>query len=279
MKNIFLFALLSALLFPIGGTVVFYDGTTIEGDIKTVSTESVYMIPIGLSFPEEILMENVDSLKLYDGELMVADNQIILLYSNGEFISPEKAISSLEGNYDYDVEYVIIPNWSLNIYTGYPIIRAESLSDTYYDDINPVYGLSLGSPYGLFMGDFFMNLITEIAYYNFTKKSGEANVPFDGLAYQIGLSPGFFIGEASVSLTLCTGLYHAGSGFIAGGSIDLPLGGFITSKFSDYSIVDNFEDQIEALEIRLTSRSNIIQKKEGGSTYWADLGISFGYEF
>ena len=279
MKNIFLFVLLSPFLFSIGGTVVFYDGTTIEGDIKTVSSESVYLIPMGLSFPEEILMENVDSLKLYDGEIMVANNQIILLFSNGEFTSPGETVSNVKENYDYEVEYVIIPNWSLNIYTGYPIIRAESLSDTYYDDVNPVTGISLGTPYGVFMGDFFMNVITEIAYYNFTKKAGEANVPFDGVAYQIGLSPGFFIGEASLSLTLCTGLYHAGSGVIAGGSIDLPLGGFITSKFSDYSIVDNFEDQIEALEIRLTSRSNIVQKNEGGSTYWADLGISLGYEF
>ena len=279
MKSIFLFALLNTFLFSIGGTVVFYDGTTIEGDIKTVSDESVYLIPIGLSFPEEILMNNVDSLKLYDGKLLVANNKIILLFNNGEFISPGETVNNTEEDYDYDVEYVIIPNWSLNIYTGYPIIRAESLSDTYYDDVNPVTGISLGTPYGLFMGDFFMNLITEIAYYNFTKKSGEANIPFDGIAYQIGVSPGFFIGEASLSLTLCTGLYHAGSGIIAGGSIDMPLGNFIINNFSDVSIVDNFEDQIEALEIRLTSRSNIIQKNEGGSTYWADLGISFGYEF
>ena len=281
MKNIFLFALLSSILFPIGGTVVFYDGTTIEGDIKTVSTESVYMIPMGLSFPEEILMENVDSLKLYDGELMVANNQILLLYSNGEFISPEKAMNNNEESYDYDVEYVIIPNWSLNIYSGYPIYRASSFEE--FDKSNPIYGLSIGSPWGIFAGDFFMNVIGEIAYYNFQQKNNIDGKSFGGPAFQIGLSPGFFIGQTSISLTACTGFYKDDegdftSGIIAGGSIDLPLGTIILDKFGDVEFVENLEDQIESFEMRVTGRANLIQKNEG-STGWLGLGISIGYEF
>ena len=31
---------------------------------------------------------------------------------------------------------------------------------------------------------------------------------FGGLAFQIGLSPGFFFGQTSISLTACTGIYH-----------------------------------------------------------------------
>ena len=46
-----------------------------------------------------------------------------------------------------------------------------------------------------------MNGIAEFAYYNFQQSNNlEGQNQFDGFAYQIGLSPGFFIGETSISL-------------------------------------------------------------------------------
>ena len=278
MIKILPFLLLTSLLFPVGGVVIFNDGTTIEGDINGVNENSVYITPIGLSFPEEILMNNVDSLKLYDGKLLVANSQVLLLYSNGQFMTPEEEKLNREtAREEYDVEYVIIPNWSLNLYIGYPIIKATSFD--YYNDINPVFGLSIGSPYGIFMGDFFMNAIAEIAYYDFNLINRPDYEPFGGFAWQIVVSPGLFIGETSISLTACTGVYHAGTGFIAGGSIDLPLGGFILDKYGDVEIIENMEAMIEALEFRITGRSNVVQKTRGGTTGWLGAGISLGYEF
>ena len=278
MRKILPFLLLTSLLFPVGGVVIFNDGTTVEGDINGVNANSVYITPIGLSFPEEILMDNVDSLKLYDGKLLVANSQVLLLYSNGQFMTPEEEkLNRKVAREEYDVEYVIIPNWSLNLYTGYPIITGSSFD--YYDDINPIFGLSIGSPWGLFMGDFFMNAIAEIAYYNFNVINNPDYERFGGMAWQIGVSPGFFIGEYSISLTACTGIYHAGTGFIAGGSIDLPLGGIILDKYGDVEFVENMEEVIEALEIRVTGRANSVKKNDGGTTYWLGGGISLGYEF
>ena len=155
------------------------------------------------------------------------------------------------------IEYELVPNWSMNLYAGYPIITGSSFD--FYDDIKPVFGLSIGSPYGLFIGDFFINVIAELAYYSFKKKDNPDYEPFDGLAYQIGLGPGFFIGDVSVSATACTGYYHAGPGFIVGGSLDYPLDEFI--------------------EIRLTGRGNLVRKTGGDATWWAGAGISLGYEF
>ena len=278
MRKILLFLLLTSLLFPVGGVVIFNDGTTVEGDINGVNANSVYITPIGLSFPEEILMDNVDSLKLYDGKLLIANSQVLLLYSNGQFMTPEEEkLNRQTAREEYDVEYVIIPNWSLNIYTGYPIIKASSFD--YYNDINPVFGLSIGSPYGIFMGDFFMNAIAEIAYYDFNLINRPDYEPFGGVAWQIGVSPGFFIGETSISLTACTGVYHAGTGFIGGGSIDVPLGYLIMDRYGDVEFVENMEEVIEALEFRITGRSNVVQKTKGGTTGWIGLGISLGYEF
>jgi len=275
MRKIILLSFSISFLFSIDGKIVFYDGTTIDGQINSVDMGSIYITPIGLNFPEEILIDNVDSLKLDNGKLLVAGNQVLLLYSNGQFMAPgEEKQTARE---EYDVEYVITPNWSLNLYTGYPVIKASSFD--YYDDLSPVFGLSIGSPWGLFMGDFFMNAIAEIAYYNFKEKNNPNREDFSGFAAQIGVSPGFFIGETSISITACTGIYHAGTGFIAGGSIDLPLGGIIIDKYGDVEFVENMEEVIEALEIRATVRSNVVQKTEGGSTGWVGAGISLGYEF
>ena len=89
----------------------------------------------------------------------------------------------------------------------------------------------------------------------------------------------FFIGDMSSSLTACTGFYHAGPGIIIGGSIDVPLGGIIIDKYGDVEFVENIEEVIEALEIRVTGRANSVKKNDGGTTYWLGGGISLGYEF
>ena len=276
MRIVLIAILSSTFLFAVGGVVIFNDGTTIEGDVSSVSENTVSITPMGLTFPEEIRIENVDSLRLYDGKLLIANNEVRLMYANGEFyetgISPDN--NEAEMYEDYDVEYVIIPNWSLNLYTGYPLKTASSFEE--FDESNLLFGLSVGSPFGIFAGDFFMNVIGEFVYYNFQQKNNLEGQNFGGPAFQIGLSPGLFIGEASISLTACTGIYQNDkgemtSGFIAGGSLDIPLGNLL----SEYIDIDGDEFPIE---VRVTSRSNLISKDEG-ITGWLDGGISIGYEF
>jgi len=277
MRKIILLSFSISFLFSIDGKIVFNDGTTVDGQINSVNRSSIYITPIGLNFPEEIIIDNVDSLKLDNGKLLVAGNQVLLLYSNGQFTAPEEEKLNRQTPKEYNLEYVLVPNWSLNIYTGYPIIKGASFD--FYDDINPVYGLSIGSPWGFFMGNFFVNAIAELAYYDFNVTNNPDYERFGGMAWQIGVSPGFFIGEYSISLTACTGYYHAGPGFIAGGSIDLPLGSIILNKYGDVEFVENMEGVIEALEIRVTGRANTVKKYDGGTTYWLGGGISLGYEF
>ena len=280
MRKIILLSFSISFLFSIDGKIVFYDGTTIDGQINSVNMSSIYITPIGLNFPEEILIDNVDSLKLDNGKLLVAGNQVLLLYSNGQFTTPVEKNPSNQQKVFFPVEYVLVPNWSFNLYTGYPLIKASSFE--IYNDSSPVFGLSVGSPYGFFMSNFFVNMIFEIAKYNFNDSSGLRK--FGGWAFQVGASPGFFIGDMSISLTAATGIFHEGTGFITGASIDLPLGNIIIENYGDVSFVESFEEQIEAFEIRFTSRANIVQKEKsatdaGGATGWVGAGISLGYEF
>ena len=281
MRKIILLSFSISFLFSIDGEIVFYDGTTVDGQINSVNMSSIYITPIGLNFPEEILIDNVDSLKLDNGKLLVAGNQVLLLYSNGQFTAPGKNKSINQQESSYSVEYVLVPNYSLNLYTGYPLIKASSFE--IYNDSSPVFGLSIGTPYGFFMSNFFVNMIVEVAKYNFNESEGQKRA-FGGWAFQIGASPGFFIGDMSISLTAATGIFHEGTGFITGGSIDIPVGNLIIEKYGDISFVESFEEQIEAFEIRFTSRANIVQKAKsatdaGGATGWVGAGISLGYEF
>jgi len=280
MKKIILLAFSTSLLFSIDGKIVFYDGTTVDGQINSVTMSSIYITPIGLNFPEEIIIDNVDSLKLDNGKLLVAGNQVLLLYSNGQFTVPGEDKPNNQKK-SYPVEYVLVPNYSFNLYNGYPLLKASSFE--IYNDSEPVFGLSIGTPYGFFLSNFFVNAIIEVAKYNFNESKGTKR-KFGGWAFQIGASPGFFIGEMSISLTAATGIFHEGTGFIAGGSIDMPIGNIIIDNYGDMPIVESLEDQIEAFEIRFTTRANIVQKEQsdydqGGFTGWVGAGISLGYEF
>jgi hypothetical protein len=280
MRKIILLSFSISFLFSIDGKIVFYDGTTVDGQINSVTMSSIYITPIGLNFPEEILIDNVDSLKLDNGKLLVAGNQVLLLYSNGQFMAPGENKPSIQ-NQSYPVEYVLVPNYSFNLYTGYPLIKASSFE--IYNNSDQVFGLSIGTPYGFFMSNFFVNAIVEVAKYSFNESTGLKR-KFGGWAFQIGASPGFFIGEMSISLTAATGVFHEGTGFITGGSIDMPIGNIIIDKYGDMPIVESLEEQIEAFEIRFTTRANIVQKQQsdsdgGGATGWIGAGISLGYEF
>ena len=275
MKILLMLTLITNLLYSAGGVIVFNDGTTIEGDIISVDASTIQITPMGLTFPEQIRMENVDSLKLYDGNILIANGKVMFYYQYGQLMEPNSDDSVNQLSYEeYDVEYVVIPNWSLNLYTGYPLLKASSFKE--FDKSNFLFGLSVGSPYGIFAGDFFMNVIGEFVYYNFQQKNNLEGQSFGGPAFQIGLSPGLFIGQASISLTACTGIYQNDkgkmtSGFITGGSLDIPLGELL----SDYLDMDSEDIPIE---IRVTSRSNVISKDKG-TTGWLDAGISIGYEF
>jgi hypothetical protein len=170
-----------------------------------------------------------------------------------------------------EYEYGIVPNYSVNLYSGYPIVKASSFD--HYDKSRPVAGISVGTPYGYYGSDFFINANIEIFRYIFRRSVN--NQRFGGTALQVGVNTGLFIGDVAVSLTAATGVFHAGTGFIGGLNIDLPVGEYVLGSFD---INESLVPHIEAFEVRFTSRANIVQKKKG-ATGWVDAGFSIGYEF
>ena len=137
MKLIITPILLSSILFSIEGIIVFNDQTIIEGDVKTIDNNSVIITPEGLTFPEEILLQSIDSVKINNGMIPIVNGKIFYFYQNGKFVDAQKVNNSQQSDapVEYEgVEYVLVPNWSLNLYTGHPLpapLRGESFTSEF----------------------------------------------------------------------------------------------------------------------------------------------------
>ena len=98
MKLIITPILLSSILFSIEGIIVFNDQTIIEGDVKTIDNKSVTITPEGLTFPEEILIQSIDSVKINNGMIPIANGKIFYFYQNGKFINAQQVNNSHQPN-------------------------------------------------------------------------------------------------------------------------------------------------------------------------------------
>ena len=99
----------------------------------------------------------------------------------------------------------LLLNWSVNTYVGYPVFKAENFS--MFDDDHFIYGLSLGTPFGIKTGLSYSTLNFELINYVFGNNNpleGEA-VEFGETVFHIGLNSGMFINDLSLNITLATG--------------------------------------------------------------------------
>ena len=131
MRKIILFPLIMNLLFSIDGKVVFYDGTSVEGAINSVDTSSVFLIPLGLPLPEEILVDNIDTLKLDNGLLMIIASDVKQLYKKGEFITLDEEEFDEFADDEYyeekDEDRSNMEYFSFSAYSGVPVYLRPSL--------------------------------------------------------------------------------------------------------------------------------------------------------
>ena len=151
----------------------------------------------------------------------------------------------------------LLLNWSVNTYVGYPVYTAEFFSG--FDEFHPIYGLSLGTPFGLKTGLAYSTIDIEVVNYVFENTTDEGPKSFYDTVFHLGFNSGMFINDLSLSLTAAIGKYDHGTGFVGGVNFDLPYWG-------DY-------------EIRSTIRFSAVPVVDGMTSGWADIGVSIGYEF
>ena len=186
--------------------------------------------------------------------IMVSILLVSAIFSQQEpEVEPEKPSIAIDF---VEADDELLLNWSVNAYVGYPIYKADNMS--MYDKSHPVYGLSLGTPFGLKTGLAYSTIDIEVINYVFGN-TNPADGDFYDTVFHVGLNSGLFINDLSLSLTAAVGKYEHGTGFIGGMNIDLPYWG-------DY-------------EVRSTIRLSAVPTAPDITSGWIDIGVSLGYEF
>ena len=90
MRKIIIMFLMVGFAYSINGTIVFYDGTTLDGEITASDTNSVFIIPNGLVLPEKIPVPDIESLTLENGITMVDNGVAKQSYQDGKFAAVEE---------------------------------------------------------------------------------------------------------------------------------------------------------------------------------------------
>ena len=85
MKKIFLFFLIINFTYSINGTITFYDGTTLDGELSSSDVRHVFITPEGLVMPEKIPVVDIDNFKLDNGIIMIEDGIAQQTYLDGKF--------------------------------------------------------------------------------------------------------------------------------------------------------------------------------------------------
>ena len=151
MKKIFLFLLIISFAYSINGTITFYDGTTLEGELSSSDVRHVFITPEGLIMPEKIPVVDIDSFKLDNGIIIIEDGIAQQTYIDGKFsviqrdIEEEFSSSEAEEYADYDLGN--LNYFSVSTFYGMPVYFRPSL--LLEDDKNPSSLPNLGFDFSL----------------------------------------------------------------------------------------------------------------------------------
>ena len=132
MKKILLTLLMITYAYSINGTITFYDGTTLEGELSSSDVRYVFIIPQGLVMPEKIPVVDIETLNLENGISLIEDGIAQQTYTDGKFSQIERKeteeilITDEEEDYE-DYSVGILDYFSVNTFYGIPIYYRPSL--------------------------------------------------------------------------------------------------------------------------------------------------------
>ena len=241
MKKLLITLLTIGYAFSINGTITFYDGTSLEGELSSSDTRYVFIIPNGLVMPEKIPVVDIELLKLENGILIIEDGIAQQTYMDGKFslierqVAEEISMADSEEGYD-DYSLGNLDYFSLSTFYGVPVYYRPSLQTE--DGKNPIslpnLGLTFSLPY-FPVGPINMSVGGRLITLGFDKDYGIENEPkkiksitLAGILFT-DLQPILnFFGE-NIHLGMETGLtyslgwqedYAGGLGVLVGGNLD-----------------------------------------------------------
>ena len=151
MKKIFSFAVILNFAFSINGTITFYDGTTLKGELSSSDVRNVFIIPEGLVMPEKIPVVDIDNFKLDNGIIMIQDGIAQQTYLDGKFSviqrDDEEDFSSSESEEYDNYDLGNLNYFSVSTFYGIPVYFRPSL--LLEDDSDPSSLPNLGFDFSL----------------------------------------------------------------------------------------------------------------------------------
>tara|TARA_B100002052_G_scaffold46491_1_gene39337 strand:+ start:67 stop:924 length:858 start_codon:yes stop_codon:yes gene_type:complete len=265
MKKILIILIIIGYAYSINGTITFYDGTSISGELSSSDTRYVFIIPNGLVMPEKIPVVDIESLNLDNGIILIQDGIAQQTYMDGKFsLIERKAVEqSTTMNNEDAYEYESLGNldyFSLSSFYGMPIYYRPSLQldDSSNPTPLPNLGFSFSLPY-FPIGPINMSMGGRLITLGFDKNFGTIEEPkkiksitLAGILFT-DLQPILnFFGD-NIHLGIETGLtyslgwqedYSGGIGALVGGNLDywfeeLPLA---IRLFGNGYIIPGYDD-------------------------------------
>ena len=241
MKKIFLFVLIVNFAFSINGTITFYDGTTLDGELSSSDVRHVFITPEGLVMPEKIPVVDIYNFKLDNGIIIIQDGIAQQIYMDGKFSIIERdeeeeeyPSSKDEGYEEYDLGN--LSYFSVSTFYGTPVYFRPSL--LLENDKNPSSLPNLGFDFSLPyfpIGPVNMSVGGRLITFGFDKEFGNTDDPKKIKSITIGgliktdLQPILnFFGD-NVHPSIETGItyslgwdenYDGGLGVVVGGTLD-----------------------------------------------------------
>ena len=132
MKKLFIILLTIGYAYSINGIIVFYDGTTLKGELSSSDTRYVFIIPDGLVMPEKIPVVDIESLNLDNGIIIIEDGLAQQTYMDWKFSLIERKESEEVSMADSEEEYEDyslgnLDYFSMSAFYGTPVYFRPSL--------------------------------------------------------------------------------------------------------------------------------------------------------
>ena len=241
MKKLFIILLTIGYAYSINGTIIFYDGTTLKGELSSSDTRYVFIIPDGLVMPEKIPVVDIELLNLDNGIVLIEDGLAQQTYMDGKFSLIERKepeeVSMADSEEEYE-DYSLgnLDYFSVSTFYGIPVYYRHSLLLDNQENPTSLPNLGIGWSLPYFpIGPVNMSMGGRIMTLGFDKNFGDENTIIKIKSITIAgilstdLQPILnFFGE-NIHLGMETGLtyslgwdedYAGGIGVVVGGNLD-----------------------------------------------------------
>jgi len=241
MKRLIPIIIIFNFIYCINGTITFYDGTTLKGELSSSDTKYLFIIPTGLVMPEKISVSDIEYFNLDNGITLIEDGISKQTYLDGKFSTVERIIdndnvisSEPKPSEDYDLGN--LDNFTTSLFYGMPIYFRPSLKSL--DGANPVslpnLGVNFSLPYfpigpiNMSLGGRLITLGFDTPFLVNEEEQKIKSITLAGLLF-MNLNPILnFLGE-NIHTGIETGLtyslgweenYTGGLGVVVGGNLD-----------------------------------------------------------